>query len=114
MISRHWTCVTHRDGAEQYERHLLTETLPAIREIEGFMSASILRRDVHDGVAYRIVTEWTSMEAVRAFAGADADTAVVPEKVHPLMIRFDERVETTRCADLFLPQRLRRRDPRRP
>jgi len=93
MISRHWTCVTHREGAEQYERHLLTETFPAIREIEGFMSASILRRDVRDGVAYRIVTEWTSMDAVRAFAGADADTAVVPEKVHPLMIRFDERVE---------------------
>jgi len=93
MISRHWTCVTHREGAEQYERHLLTETLPAIREIEGFMSASILRRDVRDGVAYRIVTEWTSMDAVRAFAGADADTAVVPEKVHPLMIRFDGRVE---------------------
>lgn len=92
MISRHWTCVTHPASAADYERHLRTETFEAIEKIDGFRSAAILRRDVADGVAYRIVTEWASMDAIRAFAGDDVETAVVPEKVRPWMIRFDERV----------------------
>jgi heme-degrading monooxygenase HmoA len=92
MISRHWTCVTRPESAADYERHLRAETFPAIREIDGFRSAAILRRDVPDGVAYRIVTEWESMDAIRAFAGEDPEEAVVPEKVRAWMIRFDKRV----------------------
>ena len=92
MISRHWTCVLHADAAEAYERHLRDETFVGVREIPGFRSASILRRETPEGMAYRIVTEWDSMDAIRAFAGYDAEAAVVPEKVRPWMLRFDERV----------------------
>jgi heme-degrading monooxygenase HmoA len=92
MISRHWTCVTHPAAAADYERHLRTETFPAVEAIDGFRSASILRRDTPEGVAYRIVTEWDSMDAIRTFAGEDLEEAVVPEKVRSWMIRFDERV----------------------
>ncbi len=92
MISRHWTCVTHRAAAADYERHLRTETFPGAETIDGFRSATILKRDTPEGVSYRIVTEWESMDAIRAFAGDDLQGAVVPEKVRPWMIRFDERV----------------------
>lgn len=92
MISRHWTCLAHPASAADYERHLRTETFKAVEQIDGFRSAAILRRDVPEGVAYRIVTEWASMDAIRAFAGEDAEEAVVPEKVRPWMIRFDDRV----------------------
>jgi len=71
VISRHWTCVADSGSAEAYERHLRTEVLPAVRRIDGFRSARVLRGPDDDGVAYRVVTEWESMDAVRAFAGAD-------------------------------------------
>ena len=91
MISRHWTCITHPEAAEAYEQHLREETFAGIRAIPGFRSAAILRREVPEGMAYRIVTEWDAMDAIRAFAGNDAEAAVVPEKVRPWMLRFDEQ-----------------------
>lgn len=78
MISRHWTCVIHPESTDAYERHLREETFVAVREIPDFRSAAILRRETVDGMAYRIVTEWDSMDAIRAFAGDDAEEAVVP------------------------------------
>ena len=33
-----------------------------------------------------------SIEALRAFAGADAEHAVVPENVRRMMVRYDDRV----------------------
>ena len=92
MISRHWTCVTHSEFAADYERYLRAEMFGTMETIDGFRSAAILRRDVPEGTAYRIATEWASMDAIRAFAGEDVETAVVPEEVREWMIRFDERV----------------------
>ncbi|MEX2472010.1 MAG: antibiotic biosynthesis monooxygenase [Gemmatimonadota bacterium] len=92
MISRHWTCVTHPESAADYERYLRTQMFKAMEKIDGFRSAVILRRDTPEGLVYRVVTEWASMDAIRAFAGEDVETAVVPEKVRPWMIRFDDRV----------------------
>jgi heme-degrading monooxygenase HmoA len=92
MISRHWTCVTDPDAGDAYEDYLRTRTFPGLAEFPGFLSATILRRERDEGSAFRIVTEWASMEAIRAFAGDDVENAVVPEAAQVLMIRFDKRV----------------------
>jgi heme-degrading monooxygenase HmoA len=72
--------------------HLRTETFPAIRKLPGFVSASILRRAVPEGVEFLIVTNWASVEAIHAFAGANAEAAVVPQKVHDMMVDYDRLV----------------------
>jgi hypothetical protein len=36
--------------------------------------------------------DWESLEAIRAFAGPDAETAVVPENVQTMMLEYDRRV----------------------
>jgi heme-degrading monooxygenase HmoA len=41
---------------------------------------------------FLIVTRWESLEAIRAFAGPDAEAAVVPEKVQTMMLVYDRRV----------------------
>ena len=99
MISRQWRGLARRERADDYVEHLRTETFPEIERIPGFVAASILRRDVDRGVEFLIVTEWQSLDAIRKFAGADAETAVVPPKVHEMMIEYDRRVRHYEIAD---------------
>jgi len=92
MISRQWRGLAKPEHAEAYVEHLQTETFPAIRRITGFLSASILRRRTDQGVEFLIVTRWSSIEAIREFAGAEAETAVVPPKVQAMMVEYDQMV----------------------
>jgi len=92
MIARHWRGLAKADRADAYVAHLRQETFPAIRKLPGFKSASILRRDVPEGVEFLIVTIWASLEAIRAFAGANIETAVVPEKAQEMMLDYDRFV----------------------
>lgn len=92
MISRHWGALVKRELAPDYIRHLQSETFPRLRGIDGFVDATIQRRDVTDGVEFVVVTCWRSMDAIRAFAGADAEAAVVPPKAQAMMVSFDARV----------------------
>jgi heme-degrading monooxygenase HmoA len=92
MISRQWRGIAKTTLADTYIAHLRTQTFPQLATLGGFVSASILRRPVEDGVEFLIITEWESLEAIGKFAGARADRAVVPEQVKDMMIRFDESV----------------------
>jgi heme-degrading monooxygenase HmoA len=92
VISRQWRGLAKVAFAEAYVEHLQTETFPALGKLPGFVSASILRRSVPEGVEFLIVTTWASVEAIRAFAGANAESAVVPQKVHEMMVDYDRIV----------------------
>ena len=92
MISRHWRGLARRDAAAAYVEHLQTETFPAIRALPGYLGAHILQRDVPEGVEFLVVTEWQSLDAIRAFAGDDVETAVVPAKVQAMMVDYDRVV----------------------
>ncbi len=91
MIARHWRGVARADRAREYEAHLLTETFPSLTRIAGFVDASISTRRVGDGVEFLVVTRWQSLDAIRAFAGADVEAAVVPAIVQAMMIDYDRR-----------------------
>jgi heme-degrading monooxygenase HmoA len=92
MISRQWRGLAKLAFADAYVEHLQSETFPAIRKLPGFVSASILRRSVPEGIEYLIVTNWKSIESIRGFAGPNAETAVVPQKVHDVMVEYDRVV----------------------
>lgn len=89
MISRHWRGLAKAEHADAYVEHLQAETFPQLRKLNGFISASILRRPVPEGVEFLIVTNWISIDEIRAFAGNDVETAVVPQSVQDLMVEFD-------------------------
>ena len=91
MIARHWKGVTRPGEADNYIRHLREETFPALKKIPGFVRASIFRREVSAGTEFLIVTVWQSLDAIRAFAGPDAEVAVVPDAVQAMMVEFDRR-----------------------
>ena len=91
MISRHWRGLARRDRADDYVEHLRRETLPALKELRGFVDASVLSREVAEGVEFVVVTRWTSMDAIASFAGPDPEVAVVPPKAAEMMVEFDRR-----------------------
>jgi heme-degrading monooxygenase HmoA len=91
MIERHWTGVLRRDAAEHYIAHLRDEVFPALRKLDGFAGATAVTRDVDDGVEVRVVTTWSSREAIERFAGADVTIAVIADSAKAMLVRFDER-----------------------
>jgi heme-degrading monooxygenase HmoA len=92
MISRHWKGIGKPGEADNYIEHLRTDTFPILSKINGFISASILRRTVEQGTEFLIITVWESIESIEQFAGAKADVAVVPESVQAMMIEYDRTV----------------------
>lgn len=92
MISRQWRGLARFDQASAYEEHLRADTFPALRKIDGFIAAAILRRRLDNGVEFLIETRWESMTAIEKFAGIDLEAAVVPDNVRRMMLEFDQRV----------------------
>jgi heme-degrading monooxygenase HmoA len=101
MLVRTWRGVAKREQADAYVRHLQHDTFPSLERIEGFVSATIWRRDVGVGVEFMIVTHWKSIDAIRQFAGEPVDTAVVPPEVRAMMLTCDERVAQYEIAETF-------------
>lgn len=93
MISRHWHGIVKSDQADAYVVYLLTETFPGLQQIQGFLGAEILKREVPEGIEFLIVTRWASIEAVRAFAGEDPGDAVVAPKAQAMMVDYDRVVQ---------------------
>ena len=92
MISRLWVAIVNRERATDYIAHLRSETFPRLRTISGFVDATMQRRDSTEGVEFVVITRWRSLDAIRAFAGSDAEAAVVPPHAQAMMVSFDARV----------------------
>jgi heme-degrading monooxygenase HmoA len=92
MISRQWRGLAKLAYADDYIEHLRHETFPLLAKISGFVDASILRRDVSEGVEFLIVTRWSSKDAIQQFAGQDIEVAVVPQNVQAMMVTYDQHV----------------------
>ncbi len=92
MVERHWKGIAKKEKAQEYIDHLKNSTFRKLKEISGFVSASILTRDLPDGVEFLIVTKWKTFDAIKQFAGEKIDIAVVPKRVQLMMLRYDEYV----------------------
>ena len=92
MIARVWSAQTTPAQAPAYAEHLRTHVLPAIQKVPGHAGAMLLERPLPGAVEVVVITFWQSAEAIRAFAGADAEAAVVAEEAAALLTQFDRRV----------------------
>lgn len=92
MIERHWRGIAKTRHADDYLKHLTGETFPALRTIDGFVGASILKRPVDAGMEFLVITRWNSLEAIAKFAGENIASAVVPDIVKQMMVAFDSVV----------------------
>ena len=92
MITRMWRGWARADQADRYERHYRSEVVATLRQVPGFRGARLLRRRVGEETEFVSLTLFDDLDAVRGFAGADYETAVVAEDAREVLIRFDERV----------------------
>lgn len=93
MIARIWRGWTLPDKADAYETLLRTEIFPGIerRRIAGFEGIELYRRPIGAETEFVTLMWFESLQAVRDFAGADYETAVVPPTARALLVRFDAR-----------------------
>jgi len=92
VIARMWRGWTRAEEAERYDRHYRTEVLSDLRQVPGFRGARLLRRTVAGETEFVSLTFFDDLEAIRGFAGAEYETAVVAEEARKVLVRFDERV----------------------
>jgi heme-degrading monooxygenase HmoA len=91
MIARIWHGYTKPEHADAYEAMLKPELLPGIGKVSGYKGSYLLRRDTGTEVEFTTIMLWDSMDAVRAVAGPDHETAVVPEERRKYLTRYDAK-----------------------
>jgi heme-degrading monooxygenase HmoA len=91
VIARIWHGWTTAEDADGYASHLTPELLPGLSKVTGFRGSYLLRRVVGDEVEFITMILWDSLEAVRAIAGADYETALIPEERKKYLQRFDAK-----------------------
>ena len=92
MIARVWRGVTHPSRANEYHEHLLRETFPQLRSLDGFKAGFVMRQDLDDGIEFLVITHWDALADIRAFAGDDIEVAVIPDVAQAMMVRHDKAV----------------------
>jgi heme-degrading monooxygenase HmoA len=103
MIARIWRGWAPQATADNYQRHYETEVIRHLQHVDGFRGARLLRRDDGQEVMFTSVTFFTSIDAVRGFAGEDYEQAIVEEAGRQALSRWDEQVSHHDVAvDLLL------------
>jgi heme-degrading monooxygenase HmoA len=92
MIARIWRGWAPQATAGDYQRHYESEVSRHLQGTGGFRGARLLRQDDGPEVMFTSVTFFTSIDAVRDFAGEDYEQAVVEEAARRALSRWDERV----------------------
>jgi heme-degrading monooxygenase HmoA len=91
MIERVWRGWIDPARADAYQHFLQHELLPGAHSIAGYRGARVLRRAVGDEVEFMTITCFDSLEAIRAFAGDDAEQAHIAPRAGELLSRWEER-----------------------
>jgi len=91
-IIRVWNGLADRKYAKAYGAHVKNDIFPLFSKMQGHLGAKVLRRDVHEGVEFVVITAWESMDAIREFAKEDLEKAVVAKVAQSYFIKYDRHV----------------------
>jgi heme-degrading monooxygenase HmoA len=93
MIVRSWRARASREKAPLYIEHARSRVFPHIAHIAGHKGALVLRRDRDGDVEILVLTVWSSMQAIAAFAGDAPEHAVVEPEAEALLLNYDRTVQ---------------------
>lgn len=92
MIARTWRGWAPHATADDYQRHYQSEVASHLNGVAGFRGGYLLRRADGDRVEFTSITFFADLDAIRSFAGADFERAVVAETARAALVHWDERV----------------------
>jgi heme-degrading monooxygenase HmoA len=89
MVIREWRGRAIAAEADAYPRHFHDQVLPGLRDVPGFLGASLSRRSLGERIEFLVLTRWQSIEAVRGFAGDNVSHAIVEPGAVAALVEFD-------------------------
>ena len=94
-IKRIWHGWTTHENADQYQELLHYKVFPGIesKEIEGYQSIELFRRDLDEEVEFITIMTFDSLKNVIGFRGKDYEKCYVPESAQKLLKRWDQIAE---------------------
>ena len=102
MIARIWYGWTSRENAEKYEKLLREEVLLEIaKRIPGYCGAEIfIREAANNEMEFITLLRFETIDAVKAFAGKDFETPVIPPECKKLLKRHSEKSRHYRTVQI--------------
>lgn len=91
-IKRVWYGWTSPENADKYRMLLHDEVFPGIeaKNIPGYMSIELLRRDLDDEVEFITIMTFQSLQNVIDFQGDDYARCYVPQEAQKVLKRWDQ------------------------
>jgi antibiotic biosynthesis monooxygenase (ABM) superfamily enzyme len=86
-----WHGYTTPENANAYESMLKPELLPGLSKVPGFRGSYLLRRPHGDEVEFITIILWNSLDDIRAVAGPDYESAVIPDERKKVLARWDNK-----------------------
>ena len=96
MICRLWRGWTANHNADAYETYLRDELFPTLRReltAHGYRGHHVLRLQRDDETEFVTMVWFTSIDAVRSFAGDSFELPVISDKASKLLSRHAERCD---------------------
>jgi catechol 2,3-dioxygenase-like lactoylglutathione lyase family enzyme/heme-degrading monooxygenase HmoA len=104
LIARIWRGWTRTEDADEYVAYVQATGITAYRATPGNRAAYILRRRDGERTEFVTLTFWTSLDAVKAFAGEDVEQAVFYPEDDRFLV---DRETTVTHFDVFEPEEVR-------
>jgi heme-degrading monooxygenase HmoA len=92
MIIREWRARARQAEAARYPEYFRRQLTPELRIVPGFLGATLSQRPSGEYVEFLVLTRWTSMDAIRGFAGSASDNAVIDTGAMATVETYDDKV----------------------
>jgi heme-degrading monooxygenase HmoA len=92
-LARSWSARATPEGARAYVAYFRDVLAPSLVQLPGYLGASVFERASGDLLELTVVSRWSSLDAIRGFAGDDYERAVVEPEARAHLVSFDDRVE---------------------
>lgn len=105
MIARTWRGWTTRADTDRYVDYVRRSGIQALRTTPGNRGAYLMTRADGDLTEFLVVSLWTSIDQVEAFAGDDVGRAVFYPEDENFLVDREERVSHFTVAIAASPDR---------
>jgi len=109
MICRMWRGWTKEENADAYDSYLKNELFPHLQQElakHGYKGFHVLRLNRGTEVEFVTMVWFTSLQAVRSFAGENYEIPVISEKAHALLSRYADRCDHYQLTGFHWPTSL--------